>query len=101
MHMHLHLHIHEHTTYTQAVVFSRVRVCPCQHVGPCVRICAHVNAVINPSGDCACIAGYTGPNGGTCTACEEGKFKDSAGPAACSTCPGNSTSPAGLCGLFV
>ena len=101
MHMHLHLHIHEHTTYTQAVIFSRVRVCPCQHLCPCVCICAHVNAASDATGDCACIAGYTGPNGGTCTACEEGKYKDSPGPAACSTCPGNSTSPAGLCGLFV
>ena len=67
----------------------------------CVCICAHVNAASDATEDCACIAGYTGPNGGTCTACEEGKYKDSPGPAACSTCPGNSTSPAGLCGLFV
>ena len=76
-----------------ATCITRVCVCVC--------ICAHVNAASDATEDCACIAGYTGPNGGTCTACEEGKFKDSPGPAACSTCPGNSTSPAGLCGLFV
>ena len=35
-------------------------------------ICAHVNAGSGASGDCACNAGYMGPNGGTCTA--EGFF---------------------------
>ena len=87
-------HIHKQS-FSHACVSARV------NTFVCVCICAHVNAVINPSGDCACIAGYTGPNGGTCTACEEGTYKDSPGPAACSTCPGNFTSPAGLCGLFV
>ena len=47
------------------------------------------------SGDCTCNAGYTGPNGGTCTACEEGKYKDSSGTGACTACPANSESPAG------
>jgi len=64
-------------------------------------ICAHVNAGSDASGDCACNAGYTGPNGGTCTACETGKYKDSPGGGACTACPDNSVSPAGLCGLFV
>ena len=63
-------------------------------------ICAHVNAGSDASGDCACNAGYTGPNGGTCTACETGKYKDSPGGGACTACPDNSVSPAGLCGLF-
>jgi len=56
-----------------------------------------------PEGEklCTCGKGSTGPNGGTCTACEAGTYKDSPGPAACTACPANSTSPAGLCGLFV
>ena len=76
----------------------RSRVGPCHHVGVC--ICAHVNAGSDASGDCACNAGYTGANGGTCTACETGKYKDSPGAGACTACPDNSVSPAGLCGLF-
>ena len=29
--------------------------------------------------DCICNAGYTGSNGGTCTACTAGKYKPAAG----------------------
>ena len=50
--------------------------------------------------DCQCKAGYTGSNGGMCTACETGTYKVSLGPGACTSCPANSVSPAGLCGLF-
>ena len=39
--------------------------------------------------DCKCNAGYTGPDGGTCTACVAGKYKISTGAAACSNCPAN------------
>ena len=78
--------------------FSHACVSACVHLRVC--ICAHVNAGSDASGDCACNAGYTGPNGGTCTACETGKYKDSPGAGACTACPDNSVSPAGLCGLF-
>ena len=84
---------HRHTTYTQAVIFSRVRVCLCPPV--CMCICAHVNAGSDSSGDCECIAGYTGPNGGPCTACEEGKYKEASGGGSCTSCPSHSESPAG------
>jgi hypothetical protein len=36
--------------------------------------------------NCLCNAGHTGPNGGTCVACAAGKYKISAGDAACSDC---------------
>lgn len=36
--------------------------------------------------DCLCGAGYTGPNGGTCTQCAAGKFKTTTGSAACTDC---------------
>ena len=75
--------------------FSHACVSACVHLRVC--ICAHVNAGSDASG---CNAGYTGPNGGLCTACEAGKYKDSPGAGACTACPDNSTSPAGLCGLF-
>jgi len=45
--------------------------------------------------NCQCNAGYTGPNGGPCTACQENFYKDTVGLAACSACPANSTSLAG------
>jgi hypothetical protein len=38
--------------------------------------------------DCKCNAGYTGPDGGVCTACVAGKFKVSSGSAACTQCEG-------------
>ena len=37
--------------------------------------------------DCKCNAGHTGPDGGTCDACEAGKYKNTTGSADCSTCP--------------
>ena len=48
-----------------------------------------------PEGDksgieaCRCNAGYTGLNGGPCTACAAGKYKSDYGSAACDLCPAN------------
>ena len=42
--------------------------------------------------DCTCNAGYTGPNGGTCTACAFGTYKDVIGPVDCTSCAANSYS---------
>lgn len=56
------------------------------------------NTVINASvsgdelTDCICNAGYTGPNGGACSACLPGTFKDSIGSALCADCPPNTYS---------
>jgi len=44
---------------------------------------------------CQCNPGYTGADGGPCSACVAGSFKPLAGAAACEACPGNSTSAAG------
>lgn len=38
---------------------------------------------------CLCKAGYSGPDGGECTACPAGKYKDTAGSAACVCLPGS------------
>ena len=35
---------------------------------------------------CKCDTGYTGPDGGTCTACVAGKFKNAVGSAVCLNC---------------
>jgi len=39
---------------------------------------------------CKCNAGFTGPNGGTCSACAPGTFKSSLGSALCQNCPAGS-----------
>jgi hypothetical protein len=39
--------------------------------------------------------GFVGPDGGTCTICESGKYKDVIGDFDCTDCPDNSTSLAG------
>ncbi len=44
---------------------------------------------------CMCLFGYTGPDSGNCTACEEGKYKNVSGSTLCYNCARNSTSPAG------
>ena len=45
------------------------------------------------STSCQCNAGYTGPNGGACTQCASGSYKDAAGPASCDSCPSGLNSP--------
>ena len=41
------------------------------------------------STDCICNVGYTGANGGTCTACPLGKFKSAPGAGVCTECHAN------------
>ena len=50
---------------------------------------------LSPSGsgvstNCVCIAGFSGPDGGACTACAAGKYKPAAGSAPCTDCLANS-----------
>ncbi len=42
---------------------------------------------------CTCNTGFSGPDGGTCTACVAGTYKDTTGSVACTTCPTASNSP--------
>jgi hypothetical protein len=44
---------------------------------------------------CTCNAGYTGPDGGACTACVAGKYKSASGSAPCLLCDTTGTSPVG------
>ncbi|XP_065913515.1 uncharacterized protein [Dysidea avara] len=44
---------------------------------------------------CQCMVGYTGPNGGLCTACSEGSFKATSGNTSCQLCPEMSDSTVG------
>ena len=43
--------------------------------------------------DCLCNAGYTGTNGGVCSACAAGKYKTTTGSTACSDCDVHADSP--------
>ena len=45
--------------------------------------------------DCKCNAGYTGPDGGNCTACQANTYKNVSGSSQCEACTLYSTSPAG------
>ena len=45
------------------------------------------------SSSCTCNAGYTGPDGGSCSACGQGKFKTSTGSGSCTSCDANANSP--------
>lgn len=47
----------------------------------------------NVATQCVCNLGYTGPNGGACTACVAGKFKDATGSADCTLCGANKYQP--------
>lgn len=40
---------------------------------------------------CTCNAGFTGPDGGTCSACSEDTYKDVTGNSACTPCPSGQT----------
>ncbi|KAJ1482144.1 hypothetical protein T484DRAFT_1668101, partial [Baffinella frigidus] len=44
--------------------------------------------------DCKCTPGYAGPDGGACSACPPGTYKEANGSAACSLCPAGTFSNA-------
>ena len=54
--------------------------CPAQSITP-------FNTSSKSISSCNCRPGYTGPDGGTCSACVAGKFKSSTGSASCTDCP--------------
>ena len=60
-----------------------------QYNASCVQCAVHSSHSQTKSRnatDCLCDAGFTGPNGGPCTACAAGSFKAGAGSAACTLC---------------
>jgi hypothetical protein len=64
-------------TYSTAVGSSTCINCPSNSISP-----AGSAALTN----CICNAGSSGPNGGICTVCVEGKYKSSAGSVPCTNC---------------
>ena len=61
---------------------------PCQ---PCLSNSASLPAS-DAQADCICNARSSGPNGGSCTLCEAGKYKIEPGEAACTMCAGGTYS---------
>ena len=53
--------------------------------------------VCSSSTGCTCNIGYTGPDGGVCSACVTGTYKDTTGTATCTGCPANSGSSCSGC----
>ena len=64
------------------------------HTGACIDCPAYSFSqyASDEATDCTCNKGYTGPNGGTCTACSFGTYKDVMGTADCISCADNSFS---------
>ena len=70
---------------------AELQVMGCSDGGVCETCPAGTNSPIASTSSAACInpacnAGYTGPDGGTCTACVAGKYKIATGSAACTDC---------------
>jgi hypothetical protein len=63
----------------------------------CVACPANSNAPAQTSAatSCTCNAGFTGPDGGTCTACAAGTYKDTTGSNNCIECDAETQSPEG------
>ena len=60
----------------------------------CISCPVNSNSAASSSaiGGCVCNAGFTGPNGGVCSACLPGSFKVQTGSGACEVCPNNTFS---------
>jgi len=74
-------------TYREKDLFDLVRI---GHTAGVCHTCP-ANSISLPGSvlleDCKCKPGYTGPDGGPCTACEPGKYKPDTGSAPCQLCP--------------
>ena len=87
--------------YKNSIGPSRCQACvkgkykPGEGAGECID--CPLDSTTSGSGsiditDCKCNMGFTGPDGGSCTKCGSGKYKDRIGASDCSDCPANSNS---------
>jgi len=62
--------------------------------GVCNPCPIHSNSLVQSTAvtACKCNAGSSGPDGGNCSLCAAGKYKESSGSAVCNACPDNSYS---------
>ena len=66
-----------YSTSTGATIATTCITCPSSSIS---------YSASSAAADCTCNAGFTGPNGGVCSACVAGKYKINTGSAACSDC---------------
>ena len=78
--------------YTNSISFVLNSLFDCKDCG----MHSHSAEGSTVSTDCFCNAGFSGPNGQTCTQCTEGKYKTSTGSGECNDCgPGKYMSQTG------
>ena len=70
--------IAKYSVATNASTVTTCVACPANSGASCSGCTAITN--------CTCNVGYTGPDGGVCTACVAGKYKTATGSAACTDC---------------
>jgi hypothetical protein len=66
-------------TYSAISAASTCLTCPANSAATC--------SGCSTASSCICNAGYSGPDGGPCPPCASGKYKNTTGPAACTSCP--------------
>ena len=71
----------KYSTATGATVASSCQSCPANSLSATGSDAAT---------DCVCVAGFSGPDGGTCAVCVAGKYKANPGSAGCTDCLANS-----------
>ena len=70
----------KYSNVTAATTLHTCNVCPSNHSNSSVVRSGNIS-------DCKCESGYTGPDGGGCTACPVGTIKALQGPGPCADCP--------------
>jgi hypothetical protein len=92
---HAHTHTHTHNTHTHTHTYTRV----CAHIHGTATGATNADVCVTcqqnsfsaagsrVNTNCTCNHGYSGPDGGECTACQVGKFKLLSGSQSCSDCP--------------
>ena len=79
---------HDYDTYPMTLTRWEASQCTSCPANSSHNLQAQISATA-----CKCDPGFTGPDGGDCTACPAGKYKISPGSAGCNDCPMHTTSP--------
>jgi len=61
---------------------NRLELDKTTHCLPCPFNTGSVSGSVN----CSCVPGFSGPDGGTCSQCVAGKYKNTSGPGTCTDC---------------
>ncbi len=72
---------------SQCSLCSGINYCSLGAMGTCPQFATTAQSGAFDILNCSCVPGYTGANGGACTPCSIGSFKNSTGPDNCTICP--------------